>query len=142
MARPAPTAIRKKVHNVQLAVGLARGVARRHFDLSGQVAPGVELVVTQLDADPLVLSLWSFPQDIAELCGDGAYPATAALLAIDGEQARAAAAAGHSVDLSQFTRSESNPGLYYVLLDHVSRSQIHAVLHRLVPALPPDARAA
>jgi hypothetical protein len=142
MARPYPSAIQEKVRRVQVAVDLARSVARRHFDLSGQVAPGVTLVVSQVGDDPLVLSLWSRPQDVSELCGDGAYPATAALLAIDAGQARAATAAGHTVDLAQFTNSESNPGLYYVLFDHVSERQIHTVLHRLVPALAPDARAA
>jgi hypothetical protein len=142
MSRPLPTALRDKVRRVQVAVELARGVARRHFDLSGQVAPGVRLIVSEVGGEPLALSLWSYPQDIAELCGDGAYPATAALLAIDADQARAVTAAGHTVDLSQFTRSESNPGIYYALFDHVSRSQIHTVLHRLVPSLRPDAQAA
>ena len=47
----------------------------------------------------------------------------------------AATAAGHTVDLSQFSRSQSNPDLYYALFDHVSERQIHTVLHRLVPAL-------
>ena len=142
MARPEPTAIQEKVRRVQVAVDLARSVARRHFDLTGPVAPGVRLIVAEVGDEPLALSLWSYPQDIAELCGDGAYPATAALLAIDAQQARTATAAGHTIDLSQFTRSESNPGLYYALFDHVSPRQVHLVLHRLVPALRPDAQAA
>lgn len=142
MARPVPAALRDKVSRVQVAVDLARSVSRRHFDLSGEVAPGVRLVVAEVGGEPLALSLWLHPQDIAELCGDAAYPATAALLAIDAGQARAVTAAGHTVDLSQFTRSESNPGLYYALFDHASRRQLHAVLHRLVPALLPDSRAA
>jgi hypothetical protein len=134
MARPTPTALRRKLELVQAAVQVARRDDRRHFDFSGEVAPGVRLVLTELGGTPLVFSLWTFPQDVSELC-DGAYPATAALLAIDGEQARAATAAGHTVDLSQFTRSESQPGLYYALFDHASKRQLHTVLHRLVPAL-------
>ncbi len=142
MARLEPTAIQEKVRRVQVAVDLARSVARRHFDLTGPVAPGVRLIVSEVGGQPLALSLWSHPQDIAELCGDGAYPATAALLAIDVGQARAATAAGHTVDLSQFTRSESIPGLYYALFDYASPRQVHTVLHRLVPDLRPDTRAA
>ena len=84
----------------------------------------------------------SYPQDIAELCSDASVPATAALLAIDGEQARAATAAGLTIDLAQFTRSQSRPDVYYTLFDHASRRQIHTVLHRLVPALEPHAAAA
>ena len=69
-------------------------------------------------------------------------PATAALLAIDAEQARDATAAGLTVDLSQFTRSQSRPDVYYALFDHASRRRIHAALHRLVPGLEPHAVAA
>ena len=82
------------------------------------------------------------PQDIAEICSDASVPATAALLAIDGAQARAATRAGHTVDLSQFSRSQSNPDLYYALFDHVSERQVHSVLHRLVPSLEPHRAAA
>jgi hypothetical protein len=99
-------------------------------------------VLSEVDGAPLVFSLWRLPQDIAELCGDAAYPATAALLAIDGAQAREAISAGHLVDLTQFTASESIPGVYYALFDHVSPRQVHAVLHRLVPALEAHAVAA
>lgn len=135
MARPVPTTLKDKVRLVQRAVDAARGADRRHFDFSSEVEHGVRLVVSEVHGTPLVLSLWTYPQDIAELCGDAAYPATAALLAIDGEQARAIIAAGHLVDLAQFTVSEAVPGLYYALLDHASSRQVHTVLHRLVPAL-------
>jgi hypothetical protein len=99
------------------------------------VEPGVRLIPTEVGSTPLALSLWSYPQDIAEICSDASVPATAALLAIDGAQAREAIAAGRTVDLAQFTRSQSNPDLYYALFDHVSKRQIHSVLHRLVPDL-------
>jgi hypothetical protein len=89
-----------------------------------------------------VLAHWSHPTDIAELCGDGAFPATAALLAIDRDQALELIARGVTVDLGQFTRSEAYPGVYYALLDFSSKRQIHAVLHRLVPALASHAAAA
>jgi hypothetical protein len=142
MARPVPTTLRDKVRLVQVSVDAARGGDGRHFDFTREVAPGVRLVLSEVRGMPLAFSLWSRPEDIAELCGDSAYPATAALLAIDGQQARDAITAGHLVDLSQFTASESNPGMYYALFDHISERQVHAVLHRLVPALEPHAAAA
>ncbi len=142
MARPVPTAFGEKLRRVQTAVGVARGEDRRHFDFTGEVEPGVRLVLSEAGETPLAFSLWSFPQDIAEICSDASVPATAALLAIDGEQARAATAAGLTVDLGQFTRSQSRPDLYYALFDYASRRQIHAVLHRLVPALAPHVAAA
>jgi len=135
MPRPVQTTFIEKLRRVQTAVAAARGTDRRHFDFSGEVAPGVRLVLTEAGDEPLAFSLWSYPQDIAQLCSDASVPATAALLAIDGGQARDATAAGHTVDLSQFSRSQSNPDLYYALFDHASQRQIHTVLHRLVPAL-------
>ena len=90
MARPVPTTFIEKIHRVQRAVDAARSTDRRHFDFSGPVATGVRLVVTEAGDTPLALSLWTLPQDIAEICSDGSVPATAALLAIDGPQARAA----------------------------------------------------
>ncbi len=142
MARPVPTTFSDKVHRVQRAVDVARGAERRHFDLSGDVATGVRLVLTEAGDTRLAFSLWTLPQDIAEICSDASVPATAALLAIDGPQARAATAAGHTVDLNQFSRSQSNPDLYYALFDHASERQIHTVLHRLVPSLEPHRAAA
>jgi len=135
MARPVPARLVDKVRLVQAAVGIARGDERRHFDLTSEIAPGVRLIMSELGGLPLVLSLWSLPQDIAGVCGDASYPATAALLAVDAAQARELITAGHLVDLAQFTASAAVPGLYYALLDHASPRQIHAVLHRLVPAL-------
>ena len=142
MARPVSTSFGEKVQRVQMAVATARSADRRHFDFTGEVEPGVRLVISEAGGTPLAFSLWSYPQDIAEICSDASVPATAALLAIDGEQARAATSAGLTVDLSQFTRSQSRPGVYYALFDHASRRQIHTVLHRLVPALEPHAAAA
>lgn len=142
MSRPIQTTFIDKVRRVQIAVVAARGADRRHFDFSGDVAPGVRLVLSEVGGEPLAFSLWTSPQDIAQLCSDASVPATAALLAIDGDQARKATAAGYTVDLSQFSRSQTNPDLYYVLFDHASRRQIHAVLHRLVPALATHSAAA
>ena len=142
MARPVPTTFIEKVHRVQRAVDAARSADRRHFDFSGQVAAGVRLVVTEAGDTPLALSLWTLPQDIAEICSDASVPATAALLAIDGPQARVATSAGHTVDLGQFSRSQSNPDLYYALFDHLTERQVHPVLHRLVPSLEPHRAAA
>ena len=41
------------------------------------------------------------------------------------------------VDLSQLTRSDSTPGLYYALFDHLSAKLVHGVLHKVVPQLEP-----
>lgn len=142
MARPLPTDFAEKLRRVSVAVDVARGAHRRHFDFSREVEPGVRLVLSEVGDLPLVFSLWTLPEDIAEICSDASVPATAALLAIDGGQAREAMAAGHTVDLGQFTRSQSNPDLYYTLFDHVSERQVHAVLHRLVPGLQPHPIAA
>ena len=142
MARPIPATFGEKYQRVQKAVAAARSADRRHFDFTGEVEPGVCLVLSEAGGAALAFSLWSYPQDIAELCSDASVPATAALLAIDREQARAASATGLTVDLAQFTRSQSRPDVYYVLFDHASRRQIHTVLHRLVPALEPHVAAA
>lgn len=142
MARPNPVNFGEKYRRVQTAVAAAQGADRRHFDFSGEVESGVRLVLTEVGDRPLAFSLWTLPQDIAEICGDAAVPATDGLLAIDGEQARSATAAGLTVDLSQFTRSQSRPDVYYTLFDHASRRRIHSALHRLVPALESHAAAA
>lgn len=141
MARPVPATFSEKINRVRSVIELARGSERRHFDFTGEVESGVRLVLSEVGGTPLVFSLWSYPQDIAEICSDASVPATAALLAIDGSQARAATAAGHLVDLGQFTRSQSSPDLYYALFDYASQRQIHTVLHRLVPALEAHAAA-
>lgn len=137
MARHAPLKFSQKLERVALAVSVARGEDRRHFDLDTEVEPGVRLVRSELGGTPVVLSHWSYPTDIAAICGDAAFPATAALLAVDRDQALELIAKGNTVDLGQFTRSETYPGIYYALLDFSSKRQIHAVLHRLVPALTP-----
>jgi hypothetical protein len=136
MPRHIPIRFQDKLRLVQTAVDVARGQDRRHFTFSDEVAPGVRLLLSEVAGVPMALSLWTVPTDIAELCGDGAFPATAALLAIDRGQAHQLSDAGVLVDLAQFTRSESNPGLYYALFDYASQRQLHSVLHRLVPALP------
>ena len=142
MARPNPVAFGEKYRRVQKAVEVAQSADRHHFDFTGEVELGVRLVLTEAGDRPLAFSLWTLPQDIAELCGDAAVPATAGLLAIEGEQARALTAEGFAVDLSQFTRSQARPDVYYALFDHASRRRIHATLHLLVPALEPHAVAA
>lgn len=142
MARHVPVKFQDKLRMVQRAVEVARGRERRHFDFSDEVATGVRLVVSEVAGTPVVLSLWTLAPDIVELCGDAAYPATAALLAIDRDQARELAEAGVLVDLAQLTRSESNPGLYYALFDLASPRQMHDVLHGVIPGLAPHGRAA
>lgn len=130
MPRPVQTTFVEKVRRVQTAVVAARGADRRHLDFSGEAAPGVRLVLSEVGGRALAFSLWTCPQDIAQLGSDASVPATAALLAVDGDQAREMTAAGHTVDLSQFSRSQTNPDLYYALFDHVGRRQIHTVLPR------------
>jgi hypothetical protein len=142
MARHVPVGFQEKLRFVRRAVEEARGEERHHFDFGDEVAPGVRLVLSEAADTPLAFSLWQDPVDIVELCGDASYPATAALLAIDREQASEAAAAGFLVDLAQLTRSESHPGVYYALLDRLSRDSLHEALHRLIPALEPHSRAA
>ncbi len=142
MARPNPAAFGEKYQRVQKAVEAALSADRHHFDFTGEVAPGVRLVLSEAGDRPLAFSLWSYPQDIAELCSDASVPATAALLAIDRGRPGRPSAAGLTVDLAQFTRSQSRPDVFYTLFDHASRRQIHTVLHRLVPGLEPHAAAA
>jgi hypothetical protein len=142
MARPDPASFDEKARLVATAVAAARGSKRLHFDFTGEVAPGVRLVLSEAGDVPLAFSLWTRPEDIAEMCADAAVPVASALLAIDGAQARAATDAGHTVDLAQFTRSQARPDTYYVLLDQTGERRIHALLHGLVPALPAHAIAA
>ena len=142
MSRPVETIFIHKVRRLRTAVVVARGADRWHFDFSGEVAPGVRLVLSEVGGEPLAFSLWASPQDIAQICSDASVPAPAAFLAIDGDQAREATAAGHTVDLSECSRSQSNPDLSSALFDHVSQRQIHTVPHRLVPALATHREAA
>jgi len=135
MARPDPAYFGEKLRLVSTAVEAARGADRRHFDFTGEVVPGVRLVLSEAGDVSLAFSLWTRPEDIAVLCGDASMPAAGALLAIDGDQARAATSAGCTVDLGQFKRSQPYPDTYYALLDRSGERQVHAVLHGLVPAL-------
>jgi len=142
MARQTPLQFLDRLHLVQKAVAAARGKDRRHFDFTREVAPGVRLIVSELDGLPIVFTLWSRVPDLVEICGDGAYPAAQGLLAIDRDQARELLAKGVLVDLSHLRRSDSVPGLSYALFDRLSVAQVHRVLHRVVPALAPHSAAA
>jgi len=142
MARQFPVQFVDRLHLVQKAVEAARGKDRRHFDFTREVAPGVRLVISELDGFPVVFTLWSRPADLVEICGDGAVPAARGLLAIDRAQARELLAQGVLVDLSHLKRSDAVPGLSYALFDRLSVAQVHRVLHRVVPALAPHSAAA
>ena len=137
MARHVPLKFRDKLRDVQVVLDVAATDAGRHYDFGREVLPGVRVVRSGVRGRPVVFSLWTNERDVAEICGDAAFPATSALLAIDVDQARRLKRAGVFVDLSQFTRSDSTPGLYYTLFDYVSPRQVHKVLHRLVPSLEP-----
>jgi hypothetical protein len=137
MARHIPARFTEKLREVQEKVDEALAGAPDHFGYGLEVLPGVRVVKTEIGGRPVALSLWTLPVDIVALVGDGAYPATAALLAVDAAQARALRRAGVFVDLAQFTRSDACPGTYYALLDYLSARQVHSVLHRLLPQLEP-----
>jgi len=134
MSRHVPNEFAGKIDAVGDAVKTAREQPRRSFQLSEEVQPGVRLVLTERGGTPVVFSLWSEERDIAELCGDGAYPATGALLAIDKPQA-VDLLRGHgiAVDLDLMVRSETTPGIHYALLDHVSPRQLRDAVDKLVP---------
>ena len=137
MARHVPLEFRDKLHDVQVVLDVARSEAGRHYDFGREALPGVRVVRAEADRRPIALALWTLPADVAEICGDAAVPATDALLAIDREQAYELLRQGVFIDLSQFTRSDSTPGLFYALFDFVSPQQVHRVLHRLIPSLDP-----
>ena len=137
MARHEPFEFREKLDDVKVVVDVARSAEGRHYDFGPEVLPGVRVVRAEAHAQAIAMSLWTLPADVAEICGDGAMPATEALLAIDVDQAHELLRRGVFVDLSQFTRSYSTPGLYYVLFDFASPNQVHRVLHRVVPSLEP-----
>lgn len=137
MARHLPMKFLDKLREVQLVLDVARTETGRHFDYGREIVPGVRVVRLEVHGRPIALSLWSYAIDIVEICGDAAYPATGALLAIDADQARELRQQGVFVDLAQFTRSDSVPGIYYALFDLASRKQLHSVLHKLVPQLEP-----
>jgi len=133
MARHVPAEFVEKVRQVRAEVERARTESRRAFELGAEVLPGVRLVSTQDRGTPVVFSLWTWERDVAELCGDAAYPATAGLLAIDRGQITELGSRGVVVDLSFLTRSESIPGVYYALLDYLSPEQLRVALRRLLP---------
>lgn len=135
MTRHVPAELAAKVTAVQGAVAAAAREPRRSFHVSAEVQPGVRLVVTQSDGVPIVFSLWSDDRDIAEVCGDAAYPSTSGLLAIDKRQTAELSRSGVTVDLAGLVRSETLPGMYYALLDHLSDRQLRHAVGRLVPAI-------
>jgi hypothetical protein len=137
MARRLPTRFLDRLHEVQLVLDVAQTGTGRHFDFGREVLPGVHAVRLEVHGQPIAFSLWDLAVDIVEICGDAAYPATGALLAIDADQARELRRRGVFVDLAQFTRSDSVPGIYYALLDLNTRKQLHHMLHKLVPQLEP-----
>jgi hypothetical protein len=140
MARHVPSVFAEKVKEVQAEVDRVRTLERRAFEVSTEVLPGVRLVSTRDKGTSIVFSLWLWETDVAELCGDAAYPATGGLLAIDREQIAALSRVGVAVDLSYLTRSESLPGIYYALCDRVSAEQLRRVLGRLIPSLAGEVR--
>ncbi len=135
MTRHVPADLAAKVEAVQAAASAAAAGPRHAFQVSAEVQPGVRLVVTDAEGAAIVFSLWSEERDVAEICGDAAYPATAGLLAIDKAQVADLSRRGVTVDLAALVRSETLPGLYYALFDHLSDPQLRRGLARLVPAL-------
>ena len=61
MARPNPFAFGEKYRRVQKAVQAARGADRLHFDFTGEVEPGVRLVLSEAGGTALAFSLWTLP---------------------------------------------------------------------------------
>jgi hypothetical protein len=138
MARHVPSQFIEKVRRVREIVDTAQSAGDgAPFDVSLEVVPGVRVISGDVRGEGLAFSLWTYPTDIAELCGDGAVPATAAALVVHRDDARRLMGHGSLVDLSQFVRSESYPGYYYALFDHVSPLQLKRTLARLVPAFAP-----
>jgi hypothetical protein len=137
LSRHVPTEFAEKIEAVRAAVTEARHRPRRAFEVTEEIVPGVRLVMTEQDGTPVVFSLWAEPRDVAEICGDAAYPATGGLLAMEKEQAaellRETAVV---VDLGTMVRSETIPGVHYALLDRVSDQQLRLAVERLVPARP------
>jgi hypothetical protein len=138
MARHVPSKFIEKVRRVREIVDAGQSASGgAPFDVSLEVVPGVRVIRGDVRGEELAFSLWTYPTDIAELCGDGAVPAAAAALVVHRDDARRLMAHGLLVDLSQFVRSESYPGYYYALFDYVSPLQLKRTLARLVPAYAP-----
>jgi len=143
MARHVPSRFIEKVHQVQALVDeRSRETGGSPLEYGLEAVPGVRLVSVRFDGTPLVLSLWTDPVDVAELCGDGSFPATAGALVVHKDDARRLAARGMLLDLSQFVRSQPYPGYYYALFDYVSPLQIRRVLSRLALGFDAGVRAA
>lgn len=139
MARHVPSRFIEKVRSVREIVDEAQSSSDGPpFEVSLEVAPGVRVVRGQARGRELAFSLWTYPTDIAELCGDGAVPATAAALLVHRDDARRLQSDGVFVDLSQLVRSESYPGYYYALFDYASPLQLRRTMTRLVPAFAAD----
>jgi hypothetical protein len=135
MARHVPSRFIEKVRRVREIVDAAGSSSDGvHFDVSLEVVPGVRLVRGQAGGQELAFSLWTYPTDVAEICGDGAVPATAAALLVHRDDARRLQTDGVFIDLSQLVRSESYPGYYYALFDYASPLQLRRTMTRLVPA--------
>jgi hypothetical protein len=138
MARHVPSRFIEKVRRVRETVeaGQSTGEAAP-FDVSLEVAPGVRVIRGHVRGETVAFSLWTYPTDIAEFCGDAAVPATTAALVVHRDDARRLLKDGVFVDLSQFVRSESYPGYYYALFDYASPLQLRRTIARLVPAFEP-----
>ncbi|HJW75013.1 MAG TPA: hypothetical protein VJ787_05005 [Thermoleophilia bacterium] len=136
MARQVPSRFIEKVRRVREMVEAAResgdGAA---VDASFGEVPGVRVISGSVHDEELAFSLWTYPTDIAELCGDGAVPAAAAALVVHRDDARRLLERGLFVNLSQLVRSESYPGYYYALFDNASPLQLRRTVSRLVPAI-------
>ena len=132
MTRYVPGLFTKKLDEVMQAVRRAREDVACDFDLTTERRPGVRLVATRLGSHPVVFSLWTEPRDIAEICGDGAYPSTQGLLAIDRDQVVELSGLGAVLDLAGLVRSESVPGLYYTLFDRLDDHHLRVALGRLL----------
>ncbi len=138
MARHVPSRFIEKVRRVREIVDAARSSSDgAPFDVSLEVVPGVRVIRGHARGQELAFSLWTYPTDIAELCGDGAVPAAAAALVVHRDDARRLQTDGVFVDLSQLVRSESYPGYYYALFDYASPLQLRRTMTRLVPAFTP-----
>jgi hypothetical protein len=133
MARQVPSRFIEKVRRVRELVEAAQlpGDGRD----SPEAVPGVRVISGSVRDEELAFSLWTYPTDIAELCGDSAVPATAAALVVHRDDARRLLERGLFVNLSQLVRSESYPGYYYALFDNASPVQLRRTVSRLVPAI-------
>jgi hypothetical protein len=135
MSRHVPTDFSGKVRAVRQTMAAMREQPCQPFKVTEEVQPGVRLVVTARAETPVVFSLWSEPRDVAEICGDAAYPAAGGLLAIDKVQADdLLRAAGLILDLDSMVRSETLPGIHYVLIDRISNKQLRLVVEKLLEA--------